>query len=193
MKTFLDLGYDTIAYDQRNSGENMAAYNTIGVLEAKDASAVIDHIKEKYPDGKVILWGESMGALTSVIAAGENESNIDYLILESPASNGLTMIVDQMRDIAKDQGIPLYFLVRMGDWYSKLKLGYNFTDMDGTTYMKNITKPTLITNSKADTLTPPYMAEDLYAAKTDEKKELVSVEGYKHGSFAYEDREGYKK
>lgn len=59
--------------------------------------------------------------------------------------------------------------------------------------MKNITKPTLITNSKADTLTPPYMAEDLYAAKTDEKKELVSVEGYKHGSFAYEDREGYKK
>lgn len=72
MKTFLDLGYDTIAYDQRNSGENMAAYNTIGVLEAKDASAVIDHIKEKYPDGKVILWGESMGALTSVIAAGEN-------------------------------------------------------------------------------------------------------------------------
>lgn len=193
MKTFLDLGYDTISYDQRNSGENMADYNTFGVLESKDSRAVIDYIKEKYPNGKVILWGESMGALTSIIAAGNDSSNVDYLILESPVSNGMTMIVDEMRDIAKEQGIPLYFLIRTGDWYSKLKLGYNFSDMDGTSYMKNITIPVLITNSKTDTLTPPYMAEDLYGAKADEKKELVTVEGYKHGSFAYEDREGYKK
>lgn len=193
MKTFLDLGYDTIAYDQRFSGENMAEYNTFGVLEASDARAAIAYIKEKYPDGKVILWGESMGALTSVIAAGKNESNIDYLILESPVSNGQTMIVDQMKDIAKDQAIPLSFLVRMGDLYSKLKLGYKFANMDGTSYMKNITIPTLITNSKTDSLTPPYMAEDLYAAKPDDKKELITVDGYKHASFAYKDREGYKK
>ena len=98
-----------------------------------------------------------------------------------------------MRDIAKDNNIPLYFLVRMGDWYSKLKLGYNFPDMDGTSYMKNITVPTLITNSKTDTLTPPHMAEDLYKAKVDDKKELITVENYKHASFAYEEREGYKK
>lgn len=193
MKTFLDLGYDTIAYDQRFSGENMAEYNTFGVLEAGDARATIAYIKEKYPDGKVILWGESMGALNSVIAAGKNESNIDYLILESPVSNGQTMIVDQMKDIAKDQAIPLSFLVRMGDWYSKLKLGYKFADMDGTSYMKNITIPTLITNSKTDSLTPPYMAEDLYASKPDDKKELITVDGYKHASFAYKDRESYKK
>ena len=192
-KTFLDLGYDVVAYDQRNSHENSADYNTFGVLESKDARAVIDYIKEKYPDGNLILWGESMGALTSLIAAGKDSSNIDYLILESPVSNGLTMIVDQMRDIAKDQGIPLYFLVRMGDWYSKVKLGYNFADMDGTTYMKKITVPTLITNSKTDTLTPPYMAEDLYKAKADDKKELITVDNYNHASFAYKDREGYKK
>lgn len=193
MKTFLELGYDVLAYDQRNSGENSANYNTFGVLEANDARAVINHITEKYPDGNLILWGESMGALTSLTAAGKDSSNIDYLILESPVSNGLTMIVDQMRDIAKDQGIPLYFLVRMGDWYSKVKLGYNFADMDGTTYMKKITVPTLITNSKTDTLTPPYMAEDLYKAKADDKKELITVDNYNHASFAYKDREGYKK
>lgn len=193
MKTFLDLGYDVLAYDQRNSGENSADYNTFGVLEANDARAVIDNIKEKYPDGKVVLWGESMGALTSVIAAGKDSSNIDYLILESPVSNSLTMIEDEMRDIAKEQGIPLDYLVRMGDWYSKLKLGYNFADMDGTTYMKNITIPTLITNSNADTLTPPYMAEDLYKAKKDSKKERITIDGYKHATFAYEDRGGYKK
>ncbi len=193
MKTFLDLGYDVLAYDQRNSGENSADYNTFGVLEANDARAVIDNIKEKYPDGKVVLWGESMGALTSLIAAGKDSSNIDYLILESPVSNSLTMIEDEMRDIAKEQGIPLDYLVRMGDWYSKLKLGYNFADMDGTTYMKNIIIPTLITNSNADTLTPPYMAEDLYKAKKDSKKERITIDGYKHATFAYEDRGGYKK
>ena len=163
-KTFLDLGYDVVAYDQRNSHENSADYNTFGVLEANDARAVINHIKEKYPDGNLVLWGESMGALTSLTAAGKDSSNIDYLIL-----------------------------VRMGDWYSKVKLGYNFADMDGTTYMKKITVPTLITNSKTDTLTPPYMAEDLYKAKADDKKELITVDNYNHASFAYKDREGYKK
>lgn len=37
------------------------------------------------------------------------------------------------------------------------------------------------------------MAEDLYAAKADEKKEIITVDGYKHASYPYKDREGYKK
>lgn len=193
MKTFLELGYDAISYDQRNSGENMAAYNTSGLLEYEDTRAVIDYIREKYQYGKLILWGESYGGLTSVIAASNNSSNIDYLILESPVSNGFDMIENVMRDISKKQGIPLNYMIKTGDLYSKVKLGISFSDMDGREYMKNIDIPVLITHSKIDKVTPPYMAEDLYAAKADDKKELITVENYKHASFAYKDREGYKK
>lgn len=197
MKTFLDLGYDVIAYDQRNSGENMADYNTSGLLESEDTRAVIDYISPFYKDrnknGKLILWGESYGGLTSVIAAGKDETNIDYLILESPVSNGFDMIEGVMKDISNKQGIPLEFMIKTGDLYSKAKLGISFSEMDGNEYMKNIEIPVLITHSKTDTLTPPYMAENLYAAKADYKKELITVDGYKHASYPYKDREGYKK
>ena len=193
MKTFLDLGYDSISYDQRNSGENMADYNTSGLLESKDTRAVIDYIREKYENGKLILWGESYGGLTSVIAAGKDDTNIDYLILESPVSNGFDMIENVMKDISKKQGIPLGYMIKTGDLYSKFKLRISFADMDGSDYMKNIDIPVLISHSKTDKLTPPYMAEDLYKAKADDKKELITVEDYKHASFPYKDRDGYKK
>lgn len=193
MKTFLELGYDAIAYDQRNSGENMADFNTSGILESKDTRAVIDYISEKYQDGKLILWGESYGGLTSIIAAEKDETNIDYLILESPVSNGFDMIENVMKDISKEQGIPLDYMITTGNLYSKAKLGISFSDMDGSDYMKNITIPVLITNSDIDKVTPPYMAEDLYKAKSDGKKELITVKGYKHASYPYMDREGYKK
>lgn len=197
MKILLDLGYDVIAYDQRNSGENMADYNTSGLLESEDTRAVIDYISPFYKDrnknGKLILWGESYGGLTSVIAAGKDDTNIDYLILESPVSNGFDMIEDVMKDISNKQGIPLGFMIKTGDLYSKAKLGISFSEMDGSKYMKNIEIPVLITHSKTDTLTPPYMAENLYAAKADYKKELITVDGYKHASYPYKDREGYKK
>lgn len=197
MKIFLDLGYDVIAYDQRNSGENMADYNTSGLLESEDTRAVIDYISPFYKDrnknGKLILWGESYGGLTSVIAAGKDDTNIDYLILESPVSNGFDMIEGVMKDISNKQGIPLEFMIKTGDLYSKAKLGISFSEMDGNEYMKNIEIPVLITHSKTDTLTPQYMAENLYAAKADYKKELITVDGYKHASYPYKDREGYKK
>lgn len=193
METFLELGYDAIAYDQRNSGENMADFNTSGILESKDTRAVINYIREKYQDGKLILWGESYGGLTSIIAAGKDDTNIDYLILESPVSNGFDMIENVMKDISKKQGVPLDFMIKTGDLYSKAKLGISFSDMDGSDYMKNIEIPVLITRSKIDKVTPPYMAEDLYAAKSDDKKEIITVDGYKHASYPYKDREGYKK
>lgn len=193
MKNFLELGYDAIAYDQRNSGENMAEYNTSGLLESKDTRAVIDNIYKKYQDGKLILWGESYGGLTSVIAAGNNSSNIDYLILESPVSNGFDMIENEMKDISKKQGIPLNYMIKVGDVYSKVKLGISFSDMDGRKYMKNVDIPVLITHSKIDKVTPSHMAEDLYVVKADDKKELITVDGYKHASYPYKDRDGYKR
>lgn len=115
---FLDIGYDVLAYDQRNSGENMADYNTFGVLESDDTLAVLSYIvpkyKEKYEDAKSILWGESYGGLTSIIAAGREDYYIDYLILDSSISDGRILLEDVMEDATKDQDIPMSYLMAAG-------------------------------------------------------------------------------
>lgn len=192
---FLDIGYDVLAYDQRNSGENMADYNTFGVLESDDTLAVLSYIvpqyKDKYEDAKSILWGESYGGLTSIIAAGREDYYIDYLILDSSISDGRILLKEVMEDATKDQDIPMSYLMAAGDWYSRFAIGVKFSDFDGLKWIKNVTKPVLITNSNNDTLTPPYMAEDLYKAISHDKKELKLVDGYKHASFPKDDNSKY--
>lgn len=195
MDGFLEMGYDIIAYDQRNSGENTQKYNTSGVLESDDTLAVLDYIvpdyKNDFFNGNVILWGQSYGAITSTIAAGKDDSKIDFLILESPISDGSIMIENVMRTIAEDQGIPLEYLMSVGDWYSKAAIDVGFGDMDATSYIKNVSKPVLITNSLDDTLTPPYMAEELFKAISHDKKEHHTVKGLKHGQLPFNENEMY--
>lgn len=194
---FLDIGYDVLAYDQRNSGENMADYNTFGVLESDDTLAVLSYIvpkyKDKYQDAKSILWGESYGGLTSIIAAGREDYYIDYLILESSISDGRILLKDVMEDATKGQDIPMSYLMAAGDWYSRFAVGIKFSDFDGLKWIKNVSKPVLITNSKDDTLTPPYMAEDIFKAISHDKKVIHLVDGYKHASFPKNANDEYMK
>lgn len=194
---FLDIGYDVLAYDQRNSGENMADYNTFGVLESDDTLAVLSYIvpkyKEKYEDAKSILWGESYGGLTSIIAAGREDYYIDYLILDSSMSDGRILLEEVMEDATKGQDIPMSYLMAAGDWYSRFALGIKFSDFDGLKWIKNVRKPVLITNSNDDTLTPPYMAEDIYKAISHDNKEIHLVDGYKHASFPKNANDEYMK
>ena len=192
---FLDMGYDVLAYDQRNSGENMQDYNSFGTLESEDTLAVLSYIvpkyKEKYEDAKSILWGESYGGLTSIIAAGKDDFYIDYLLLDSSVSDGRILLESVMSDIADQQGIPISYLMATGDWYTRFAIGVKFADFDGNKWIKNISKPILITNSKDDSLTPPYMAEDLYKNISHNKKNLYMVDGYKHASFPKKDNSKY--
>lgn len=194
---FLDIGYDVLAYDQRNSGENMADYNTFGVLESDDTLAALSYIvpkyKDKYQDAKSILWGESYGGLTSIIAAGREDYYIDYLILDSSMSDGRILLEEVMEDATKGQDIPMSYLMAAGDWYSRFAVGIKFSDFDGLKWIKNVTKPVLITNSNDDTLTPPYMAEDIFKAISHNRKELHLVDGFNHASFPKNANDEYMK
>lgn len=193
MEGFLEKGFDVIAYDQRNSGENQKEYNTFGALESQDALAVLDYIAPAYKGGKVALWGESMGALTAIIAAGEDDSSIDCLILDSPVSDGGVMIENEMASIAESQNIPVEYLSATGSLYSKFKIGVSFKDIDGVRAMKKVSKPVLITNSNDDKLTPPSMAKELFSAVSHDQKEMETVTGYKHATYPYRKNDEYMK
>lgn len=195
MGGFLESGYDVIAYDQRNSGDNYNNYNTFGVLESLDTLDVLRFIGPKYKNdeknGKIILWGESYGALTSIIAAGRDDSMIDYLIVDSPISDARTLLADVMRETSEKEGIPLSYLMSTGDWYSRSAIGVKFKDFDGRKWIKNINKPIFISNSKDDSLTPPNMALDLYDSASTRDKLHYLVKGYKHGEFPYKENDVY--
>lgn len=172
---FLRLGFDVIAYDQRNSGQNMADYNTFGILESFDALDVVEYANS-ITKGKIALWGESYGGATACIALGRDESKIDYLILDCPLSSGEYLLKKNLKAHEKFTKLSADYMFFVGDLLSKINLGFWLGDSDVCKWMSKTNVPTLIFNSKIDTVTPEFMAKDIFNSIHHENKELVSSE-----------------
>lgn len=79
-------------------------YNTYGVLESFDCLDAIDYIKKAYPE-KLILYGESVGGATSLIAASRDSSNIDYLILDRPLVDSREIVDEVLAKVEEEENI----------------------------------------------------------------------------------------
>lgn len=189
----LELGYDIISIDQRNSGDNLADYNTFGVLESFDILDAISYARNLLGEkGNLLLWGESYGGASAAIALGRDESKIDYLILDCPVSDGRAFLQEVLQDVEEKEGIPLPLMMFTGDLVTRLRLGFSFDDFVTTTWLEDTNTPTLIFNTKADTVTPEKMGRDLYEAIPHEEKMLITSESSPHVEIHQLERELYK-
>ncbi|WP_041470466.1 alpha/beta hydrolase [Geobacillus sp. GHH01] len=84
-KRLVDKGYRIILFDFRASGESGGDMITIGVKEKDDLLGVIDYAKRHYRE-PVALYGVSMGAATSILAAAE-DNDVRGVIADSPFSD----------------------------------------------------------------------------------------------------------
>jgi fermentation-respiration switch protein FrsA (DUF1100 family) len=192
-RILLDLGFNVVSYDQRNSGENTADYNTFGALESYDALDMVAFAETKAgADSKVMLWGQSYGGITAAIALGRDETHIDYLVLDCPVSDGKEMTMGVLEDVEEDQGIPASFMVFLGNIFLKTRLGFDLDDTNVAAWVKDTDRPVLITNSSIDDVTPPHMGQDIYDAIPHDKKILYTVDDYEHAKFPTEEPERYK-
>ncbi|WP_044895300.1 alpha/beta hydrolase [Bacillus alveayuensis] len=84
-KRLADEGYRIIMFDFRASGESDGEMITLGAKEKYDLLGVIDYAKQHYPE-PIVLYGISMGAATSILAAGMSE-DVKGIIADSPFSD----------------------------------------------------------------------------------------------------------
>ena len=80
-------GIATYAYDQRGFGRTEGNGRWPGHdVMASDARTFIALVRERHPDARVFLLGESMGGAVAMVAAGQSDKPVaDGLILLSPA------------------------------------------------------------------------------------------------------------
>lgn len=191
---FLNLDFDVLIIDERNSGENMADYSTFGILESYDVLDTVNFAK-KNTKGKVLLFGESYGGAATLIAASRDDANMDYLVLDSPVANGYEFVDKVFTEIEEKEGIPKGFMKFAGSLYTKFKLGFTLDEINSTDYIKGkeINTPVLILNSKKDKMTPYHMGIEIYESINSDAKEIHTEKNYEHIEFAKKDSEGYKK
>ncbi len=190
---FLDLGYDVLAYDQANSGENTAPYNSFGFWESYDLLDCVNYVDEKLTeDQRLIAWGTSFGGATVGIALGRDDSKIDGAILDCPISDGAFLIETVLEQISRETSLPLPYMMWSGNLAMKLKHGFSFQDLLVTDWIKTSTTPTLIFHSKVDKVTPFFMGQDLFDAIGHENKQLVTSESSPHAELYSHEPEMYR-
>lgn len=84
-RKLVPLGYQTLMFDFRNSGESDGKVTTIGAKEKYDLLGAIRWIKQQN-DKPIVLYGVSMGAATSLLAAGMSK-DVVAVIADSPFSD----------------------------------------------------------------------------------------------------------
>lgn len=194
-QSLYDLGFSLLIFDQRNSGKNLAKYSTFGVLESYDCLDYLKYAKNNIKkDGKILLYGESYGGASSIIAASRDDSLIDYMILDCPVSDSNEFSDKVFEKIEKNQGVPVALMKFTGNIFLKTKLGFSLKDIDTRKWLENteIKCPVLIINSNSDKVTPYHMGEDIYKAINSDKKEIYTCKEIPHTKFAEKEPQNFK-
>lgn len=193
-KVFLDLGYHVVAYDQRNSGDNTADTNTFGVHESKDMIDIIQTVQKNYQPQSLIVWGESFGGATATLAVAELGNDfVDGLILDSPMNDGKSIVEMNMAEIPEQTGLPMAYLMFLGDLGLKVSQNFSFEDAMASKRLQGNTTPLLVIHSKTDSVIPYEMGQAIYEASASKDKQLHTVEKGEHVMLVHENPKTYQQ
>jgi pimeloyl-ACP methyl ester carboxylesterase len=90
-KLFYDLGYSVLTFDYRGQGASSNGRCTLGGNEVQDMAAAVHFIHRQNPTAHIVLFGVSMGGVTSLRYAAQDKT-ISGVIVDS-AYCGVTPLV----------------------------------------------------------------------------------------------------
>lgn len=144
IETLVERGNNVVVFDYKGYGksESMEGYDILGIL--KDGMNVYNWLKQRVPESKIIVWGESLGgAAASYIAL---RSNCSKLVLWATFS--------RLYDIAH-WGKYSFFMKLLAKVSSSIIGDYRNTEC-----LKRVKCPVLIVHSDEDKLIPMKCAEE---------------------------------
>lgn len=160
-KIFYDFGFDTLLFDYRSYGGSQKAPLSEKAVDG-DALAAYQWLKARgIPDGRIIIWGHSLGS--SVAAELATQTRPAGLILEGAFPS--IYAVSRQRN---PWLLVLPFMIR-----DKFETGK---------YVTERTCPLLETHAEKDTIIPIELGQKVFEKAVEPKQWLV-IEGINHNDF----------
>lgn len=200
---FSDLGYNVMLVEARSHGGSQGRYITFGMNESQDLNSWVGQEVKTKPKQKMILYGVSMGASTSLISQEKPQPNVKGIIEDC----GYASVEQQFRDIIQmiskaTQYVPV---VNQIDWYAKEdsllnqlndrhlkpKLEMDLYKVSPLKSTEVSGLPTLFIHGQSDKFIDPK-ANDLLFGAAIGYKEQFKVAGAGHGMAFSKDTTGYK-
>lgn len=172
----VNKGYNVLMFDFRNCGESEGNLTSVGQYEVRDLLGAVDFIKSRPElNQKIVLFGFSMGAATSILA-GAQEPAVVAVIADSPFADLKNYLVENLSVWTNLPSIPFNqsFLIVVphltglkAETVSPVK---EVNDLNG--------RPLLLIHGEADTDIPIKNSELLQKAYP--KARFLRVPGAKH-------------
>lgn len=185
------LGYNAVLFDLRHQGASAGEVSTIGYQERLDVDAAVEYALHRENAARpVIVWGVSMGAAASLMAAADNP-DIAAVISDSTFLSYSHMIRHHyylFRNIARRRGawwfppLPAFPIVNEVIFLASRRGHFDPADFDLEKAVTKIgTRPILFVGVQGDQRMPPEIARRLYGDAESEFKDIVIVPGTRHG------------
>lgn len=186
---YYEQGYHVLVPDQRCHGESEGDFIGMGWTDHFDCELWIDYIVEQTPDARIVLHGQSMGAVTALIMAGEGNisDHIKAVISDSAYTDAYSMFGDK---ITEWFGLPPFPFVDSACLMLRLRGGYDLRKASALEAVGKSKVPILFIHGDEDAMISVDMAYELYEAASSEK-ELLIIEGAGHAQTQDKDPERY--
>ena len=185
---FYDKGYNVLFVDMRAHGKSEGEYIGMGWLERLDVKDWCEKLVHMDPEAEIMLFGQSMGAATVMMACGEDlPANVKCAVEDS----GYTSVSEMYKMLLHESYHLLSFpVLNAADMVARQKAGYSFYDASAVEQLKKSHVPILFIHAEADSFVPFFMVHVLYE-NANEPKEIYTVHKAEHICACYYDKEKY--
>jgi len=178
LKGFHDLGYSCFLIDFPGSGGSEGDATTIGYRESADVARAAEYARRKWP-GRLVLFGQSMGAAAVLRAMAVSGVKADAAVLECPFDTLLHTVEARFALM----GVPAFPGAELLLFWGGVQNGFNGFAHNPVDYARSAAGPVLMLYGSADTRVTPAQAEAIYANLPGEK-EMHVFDGLAHESYA---------
>lgn len=158
-------GHPVLAIDLRGHGESDPSLTTLGYREPRDIHAWLDFLEGR-GFNRAILWGTSLGAVTSLRAAAE-DGRVAGVIADAPFDTLRNTLAIHGKYLF---GLPPFPFAPATAWQLGRKLHFDVDDVDSVAAVRRIRVPVFILAAEKDRRMPLPTVRRIYDAAGDPKK-----------------------
>lgn len=186
------LGYNGLAFDLRHQGASDGQVSSVGYWERLDVEGAVRYaLNDEHAARPVILWGISLGAAASLMAAAETPdvaaviSDSTFLSFDDTARHHWNLFFS---------GWPAFPMFNETMALITWKAHFQAQDFDLRAAVARINpRAILFIGVEGDRRMPPDIARTLYGISTSPDKMLLIVPGTKHGEGFQSGNAQYKQ
>ena len=145
-RAFMQAGFSVLLVDFRGSWESSEAYTTIGYLEADDVAVVLRYARQHFAPEKVVLYGQSMGAVAVLRAIHSHAIKVDVVIVEAVFDRLLNTIKNRF-DVL---GVPSFPAAHILVFWGGVQAGFNGFSHNPADYAQAVSMPILFLHGEQD-------------------------------------------